>query len=141
MGDFLPPQVIYQGKTPRCHPKFEFPCGWDITHSAKRWSNEHMMLQYINNIIVPYVKSQRELMKHDKPAVVIMDNFKGQVTPAVSELLDANDIHTCLLPPNTTDLLQPMDISVNKSVKTFLRDRFQEWYASQIVIQLSRDRG
>ena len=24
-GDFLPPQMIYQGKTPRCHPKVAFP--------------------------------------------------------------------------------------------------------------------
>ena len=23
--DFLPIQVIYNGKTPRCHPQFEFP--------------------------------------------------------------------------------------------------------------------
>ena len=39
-GDFLPPQVIYKGTTPRCHPKYSFPCEWNITHSPKRWSNE-----------------------------------------------------------------------------------------------------
>ena len=32
-GDLLPIKIIYQGKTPRCHPKFEFPPGWDITLS------------------------------------------------------------------------------------------------------------
>jgi len=26
-GDFLPVQVIYKGKTPRCHPRFGFPSG------------------------------------------------------------------------------------------------------------------
>ena len=40
VGDFLPVQVIYQGKTPRRHPKFEFPPDWDIIHSPKHWSNE-----------------------------------------------------------------------------------------------------
>ena len=25
VGDFLPIQLIYQGKNPRCHPKFQFP--------------------------------------------------------------------------------------------------------------------
>ena len=33
VGDFLPIQVIYQGKTTQCHPRYEFPPEWDITHS------------------------------------------------------------------------------------------------------------
>ena len=33
VGDFLPIQVIYKGKTPRCHPHYQFPLDWDITHS------------------------------------------------------------------------------------------------------------
>ena len=36
------------------------------------------------------------------------------------------------MPGNCTDRLQPLDISVNKSVKEFLRDKFQAWYSEQI---------
>ena len=50
---------------------------------------------------------------------MIMDNFKGQVTSKVNELLEVHNIHVCLLPPNTTDLLQPMDIAVKKTCKRF----------------------
>ena len=35
LGDFLPLQLIYKGKTARCHPQFKFPADWDITHSPK----------------------------------------------------------------------------------------------------------
>ena len=28
-GDFLPVQVIYQGKTNHCHPRYQFPQDWD----------------------------------------------------------------------------------------------------------------
>jgi hypothetical protein len=42
-GDFLPVQVIYQGKTTSCHPKFEFPNNWHITHSPRHWSTEETM--------------------------------------------------------------------------------------------------
>ena len=31
-GDFLPVQLIYKGKTDRCHPHYQFPLGWQITH-------------------------------------------------------------------------------------------------------------
>ena len=89
--------------------------------------NEDTMLDYIRETIIPYVERRRDQLE-EKPAVFIMDNFKGQITPAVNDLLDENDIHVYLLPPNTTDRLQPMDISVNKPAKDFLRQRFQEWY-------------
>ena len=39
-GNFLPPQVIYQGKTPRCLPQYEFPPQWNITYTENHWSNE-----------------------------------------------------------------------------------------------------
>ena len=79
-GDFLPLQVIYKGKTARCHPRYQFPSDWHITHSPRHWSTEKTMIEYIKEIIVPYVNSQQELLGEDKSALVIIDNFKGQVT-------------------------------------------------------------
>ena len=52
-GDFLPIQLIYQGKSPHCHPHFTFPEGWHITHSPRHWSTEQTMLQYIGHIVIP----------------------------------------------------------------------------------------
>ena len=83
------------------------------------------MVQYIDHIIIRN--------RGDKPALVIMDNFKGQSTTEINELLEANDIHVSLLSPNTTDKLQPMDVSVNKPAKDFLKQRFEEWYASEVT--------
>ena len=40
------------------------------------------------------------------------------------------------MPPNTTSHLQALDIAVNKSAKEFLRRRFDEWYAQQVLPQL-----
>ena len=137
LGHFLPVQLIYKGKTSRCHPRYEFPSNWHITHSPRHWSTEETMLQYIEHIIVPYVEQVRQDINDDeKAAVVIIDNFKGQVTQSVNALLEHHNIHVCLLPPNTTDLLQPMDISVNKPAKNFIKNKFQEWYSDQIMKQL-----
>ena len=71
VGDFLPVQVIYQGKTNRCHPCFEFPSDWNITHSHKHWSNAQTMFQYIKHIITPYVMATRQNFEADTPALTI----------------------------------------------------------------------
>ena len=76
-GDFLPVQAIYRGKTNRCHPRYQFPPDWDITHSPRHWSNEETMIRYVRNIFVPYmyVAAIRTGFEDDTPALVIMDNF------------------------------------------------------------------
>ena len=94
------------------------------------------MIQYIEKIIIPYINKVRESTGSNTPAMIIMDNFKGQVTAAVNSLLEANSIHVCLLPPNTTDRLQPLDISVNKPAKDFLKRKFEDWYSNEIMKQL-----
>ena len=139
-GELLPMQVIYKGRTKRCQPKFSFPLDWHITQSPKHWSNEETMLQYINHIIIPFVEKVRDRdgLDEKQAALVILDNFKGQITNAVLSLLDENNIHTCMLPANTTDILQPMDLSVNKPAKEFIKQKFQMWYAEQIHQQLQQ---
>ena len=133
VGDFLPLQLIYKGKTKRCHPKYSFPPEWNITHSPRHWSNEETMMEYIHTSIIPYVRARRTA---EEPALIIMDNFKEQVTSKVIDLLTEHNIHHCLLPPNTTDRLQPLDISVNKPAKQFFKKKFDEWYTDQIMQQI-----
>ena len=41
-----------------------------------------------------------------------------------------------IVPANCTDRLQPLDVSVNKAAKEFLRRQFQEWYSEQVCQQL-----
>ena len=41
-----------------------------------------------------------------------------------------------LISPNCTDRLQPLDLSVNKSIKAHLRSEFQLWYAKEVYTQL-----
>ena len=65
-----------------------------------------------------------------------MDNFKGLVTDSVKDILEENNVHIAFVPPNTTDLLQPLDVSVNKPAKSFIRQKFDDWYASEIFKQL-----
>ena len=136
-GEFFPVQLIYAGKTKRCHPSYVFPEEWNITHSSNHWSNEDTMVEYIQEVIVPYVECVREeLNKPEQAALAIFDNFKGQLTEKVLQELEDNNIQSVLVPANCTDRLQPMDLSVNKSIKSFLRSQFSTWYSQEVFKQM-----
>ena len=126
-GDFLPLQVVHKGKTNTCHPKFWFPSDWNNTHSPNHWSTEKTMIQNVNEVIIPYVRSQRELLREEKVAVVIMDNLTGQNTASITALMEAND----------TDRLQPLHFALNKPAKDFVRRKFQEWCANENIKRLN----
>ena len=46
-----------------------------------------------------------------------------------------SDLMYVIVPPNCTDCLQPLDVSVNRSAKQFLRSKFEDWYAGRIIAQ------
>lgn len=140
VGEFLPIQLIYGGKTSRCLPPYKFPSDWLISHTKNHWSNEDTMISYVENIIVPFIRERRALLGvgEDHAALAIFDHFKGQLTEKVIDCLEKHNIQSVLVPANCTDRLQPLDISVNKAAKAFLRSQFQEWYANE-VLQLYSD--
>ena len=137
-GEFLPLQLIYQGKTAACLPQMKFPDDWHVTCTDNHWSNEETMKLYIDKIILPYVQSKRKELKlsEDYPALAIFDVFKGQQTGNVTSILEKNNIYAVNIPANCTDKLQPMDLSVNRAAKEFMRNKFSEWYAEKVQKQL-----
>ena len=94
------------------------------------------MLEYIDKVILPFIQAKCRVLKlqADHGALVISDEFKGQLTDAVHSLLDANHVYVVKV---CTDRLQPMDLAVNRSVKQFLRKKFCVWYSEQVEKKLA----
>ena len=95
-GEMLPIQLVYKGTTNKCHPPYKFSDDWLISHSPNHWLNEGTMIEYINEVIVPYVDGKREDLdlSDDYPAVAIFYHFKGQLTERVTQALEENNIHS-----------------------------------------------
>lgn len=137
-GEFLPMQLLYQGKTDRCQAKYDFPGSFHIYHSPNHWANEETVRLFYEKVIVPYVARVRiEKQIPDQKALLIMDNFKAHRTGDVLQPLEENGVLVVFLPPNTTDRLQPLDLSMNKAAKDFLRDKFRQWYAGEVAKNLT----
>jgi len=67
-------------------------------------------------VIVPYVESvHQELQAPQQAAMAIFDNFEDRITKKVL----VKKKHNC------TDMYQPMDLSVNKTIKAFCENNSQ----------------
>ena len=137
-GEFLPMQLIYEGKTPRCLPKYTFPSDFHVTQNPTHWANETTSLELLEKIILPYVFRTREKLgvPESQKWLLICDVFKAQWTDPVKDMVRESSGCMVAVPHNWTSYFQPLDISVNKPCKDFLRNEAQTWYSKRIVEQL-----
>ena len=131
-------QMMYDGKTRKCLRRFKFPEKFSLSYNETNYSNDKEACKFIEEILQPYIKKVIELenLPVDQKSLVIMDVFKGQVTPTVLNLYKGCNIVVVLVPANMTNFLQPLDLTVNGYVKKFMRGKFNAWYSLQIGNQL-----
>jgi len=69
---------LYEGKTDKCHPAVQFPESRDVSHTANHWSNEASMIQRLNKIVIPFLKSKQDalMLPQSQPSLAIFDAFK-----------------------------------------------------------------
>ena len=114
-GEFLPIQVIYEGKT-RCLSKYTFPVNFNITFSENHWSNTEKAISFFKKVVIPYFKNIRQFKgySNEQVSLVIMDFFKGQDNEEVAKLCRENNFALIIVPHNLTNKFQPLDSIFNK---------------------------
>ena len=137
-GEFLPIQLISQGKTTKCHPNYNFPDGFHITHTPNHWSNETKSLGMIDKIIMPYVKRQIVdlQLRENQEWLLIADVFKGQWTEAVKKRVAELHGKMVPVPNNMTHVFQPLDLTGNRSCKAHIRKSTHQWVTNEVQKQL-----
>ena len=65
-------------------------------------------------------------------AMALFDVFIGQKTGTVHDILEEKNIIDEHIPSGYTDKLQLLDLSVNKSAKCYLREKFSTWYVEEM---------
>ena len=134
-GHFLPTQLLYQGKTISCYTKFSFPSEFDVFHTPNHWADLDICIRFTENILVPYItKLREEIGSADQPALLVMDEFRGQMSDPVQAWIPQDSGCSCIS-AGATDKLQPLDLEVNKATKDFLQDRFHHQYAELVMKQ------
>ena len=138
-GNFLPVQLIYAGKTTQSIPKIAFPDSFSLSANPTHFSNTEESLKFLDEIIIPYVVRERSKLEvsMEQKALMIMDAFTGQMTEDVVKKYQDNNILIVNVPKNMTKYYQPLDLTVNGYCKKFLKQKFSEWYSTEVSKQLA----
>ena len=140
-GDVLPYQMIFSGKTVRCHPSSRKPddCLW--THTESHWQSVKTYLEVIEKIIVPYKNSAIQKLRLPSNQVTILkhDLHFTHKDAAVLKYLKDNFIAPLFVPAACTDAMQECDVVVNKPFKAAVRSGYRDHLDS--LFRLHQEKG
>ncbi|KAM7312951.1 pogo transposable element with KRAB domain [Ixodes scapularis] len=91
----------------------------------KGWMNDELVVDWLKN-----VWKNRPGGMLLKKSLLVMDSFRGHLTPKVRAELHEAHTHLAVIPGGLTGMLQPLDVSVNRHFKVEFRRCYTDWMAS-----------
>ena len=122
-GGKAKPLVILRGKR---LGKVKVPEGVEVLMHPKAWNSDEGMKTWTSKCLLPYVEGLRRTIAPGQ-LLLTMDMFRPHLGEEVTKDLKKHDIVPCIIPGGITSLVQPLDVSINKSFKERLRRRWADW--------------
>jgi len=62
-----------------------------------------------------------------EPAMMVYDSFRGHLEESVKTKFKHHNFHLAVIPAGLTSECQPLDVSINKPFKDYMRKEWNEW--------------
>jgi hypothetical protein len=120
-GDMLHPYVVY--KAEHLHDRWieGGPLHARYNRSRSGWFDQSCFADWFDTVVIPYLR------RLEGKKVVIGDNLSSHFSRSVIEKCVAMDVSFVCLPPNSTHICQPLDVSVFASLKKSWRQVLTDW--------------
>lgn len=100
-----------------------------VTLHSKAWMERTGLIMLVDLVLGPFVERRAADSGKPKQLLLVWDNFSAHKGPLVEKELAKHGICALTLPPNMTDIAQPMDTNVNGALKHFMRgERCEKLY-------------
>lgn len=133
-GEKAPPLIIYKGLHVwdqwLAPPEAEYP-GTVYASSKNGWMETAIFKNYFLKTIIPTVGNER-------PVLIIYDGHSTHIDVETIEAAMRENITILKLPPHSSHLLQPLDISVFKSINSRWDEKLSTWQRQHIGQKLSK---
>ncbi|KAK9753014.1 CENP-B N-terminal DNA-binding domain [Popillia japonica] len=126
-GNIGDPLVVFPYIRPPRAVIENMPSNCILGKSEKGWMTGEVFFEYIANGFDTWLTEQNI----KRPIILFVDGHKSHLTLPLSTWCHENHIILYALPPNTTHILQPADVSVFMPLKEEWKKTVREWQDSQ----------
>ena len=106
-GWVLPPMIIFKGKLRQRSWYETVPADWEIGVSDNGWTTDALGLHWLKNTFDRYTRNRTT----GRYRLLIFDGHGSHVTPEFDQYCSQNSIIVLCMPPHSSHLLQPLDVS------------------------------
>lgn len=122
-GVIAPPLTIYKYKRMNQEIANSAPSYWGLGKTDSGWMTGEAFFEYFSNVFHPYlIKNNVEL-----PVIVFLDGHASHLTMHLGDFSKSNKIILICLFPNTTHILQPLDVAVFAPLKSKRKSVVRQW--------------
>lgn len=122
-GQLAPPMVIFPYIRIPSHIISSMPSEWGVGRSSSGWMTGQSFYEYITNVFYRWLLKQNIPL----PIILFVDGHVSYLTLSLSEFCTEKGIVIIALYPNSTHILQPMDVSVFHPLKSGWRESVHKW--------------
>jgi hypothetical protein len=134
-GQLAPPMVMYSYERLPKHIVSHVPNGWGVGKSKSGWMTSESFFEYITNIFYPWLVSENV----EFPVILYLDGHKSHVTLPLTDFCRQKQIVVISLLPNSTHILQPLDVGLFKSLKSKWKHEVKNFKINNNYKNLTKD--
>jgi hypothetical protein len=123
-GKFLKPHILFSNLKNK--PTVHVDALVDVNKTGM-W-NPEILLQYVRNTLL----SRVETSFLRQPVLFIIDSYDCHVKLADSKELEKYNVYVAIVPPNLTNILQPLDVAVNRSFQAYYQTLYDSYIGKAI---------
>ena len=97
-------------------------------HSPSGWMDQDLSFNWLEQSFIPEI----EKCRIPKPMLLLINGAKVHISLFISELCDKHNVILYTYLPNSTHLLQALDLELMGSVKTTYRQEVWKWMSNNI---------
>jgi hypothetical protein len=129
-GSKLPPMLIFKENSGNLPKKLQG--AYDsrrvvIRANKKGWMTQELMEDWMKEVWIPNTD-------RNKSYLMIWDAFACHKNEKlINQLAETCDTTVEIIPGGCTSVLQPLDVGINKPLKTKIRSEFQNWSVAKLL--------
>ncbi len=113
-GEMPPPMIVFKYERVPLIVAKSVPKTWGIGRSDNGWMTCATFYEYMANVFIPWLRKSGIKL----PVIFFVDGHVSHLSLHLSKLCQENGIELIALYPNSTHILQPMDVSAFHPLKT-----------------------